>query len=208
MNRYSIIIIALLISYSGDFFAQTLKKEITINGIDIIESSLQYQLVKGKDTISLNISVPQYKDSTVLSSFKIYSRAFDSSARRAEIVIEYSYRNGFPLSFNSSGNTQFIILDSLSGMILFHSVNSSWYTYGTNWTQGPESCGYSYEIKFLSNGNIEIYNSKVHKGLGMMPQSGKGKIRWHRKPTPMPVFGPDKKPGVYKLNNGKYTYTD
>ncbi len=105
------------------------------------------------------------------------------------------------------------IINIDSGTIMFHSINANSVTYFLNTSYGSDfnnydACSYSYEISFDNNNNLIIHNLVLKGGLnpltlGRDKHTGKGKrdYLWMD-------CHPDKKEGVYILENGIYTYSE
>lgn len=100
-----------------------------------------------------------------------------------------------------------------SGTIMFHSTNANSVTYFLNTSYGDDrnnydECSYAYEISFDNNHHLIIHNLVLKGGLnpltlGRDKHTGKSKrdYLWMG-------CHPDKKEGVYILENGIYIYSE
>jgi len=190
----------------------SLKNENLSIGMKLISLNGEYHLIRNEDlincdTIPLKLKQYSFFDSTVVDTYILSVRILNDTTKK-ELIFEYNYRKG-GFSFGSSGYTDVYILDYYSGNTLFKYRKSQHYIYGTNWTQGPESCGGRCDIIFKPNGNIIVENKVKNAGLGNMPQSKKGKIKYGKKmkTVPAPCFLPEfenQKIEIYVYNEGGY----
>lgn len=187
----------LIVSFIGVYsfcFGQVLEIDHSIEGITIQESTEGFQLLRSRDTINLKVKKPTLNDSSVRRSIKVYPRSPELHDR-SEIIVEYSYSQGWYNSIDHESQSQVIVLDSISGLELFNCVRDRSYCYGTDWTEGNEYAWYSYKVQFNADGSIKIFNLEEQNGLPVSRRGGDlDKLR------------ADKKEGEYRYEAGKYVY--
>lgn len=141
--------------------------------------------------------LPRFLPLNETDTCEIFLKQLDKQGLN-EVIIEHSK--------NNSITTTIVNLDS--SKIIFCSTNSQFVYYPLNTHYGDDhnnysSCKYSYEISFDNSNNLIIHSLKQRGGLNPNPKKQrKGKRDY--------VFGcdPDKKEGVYVLQNGIYTYSE
>ena len=94
---------------------------------------------------------------------------------------------------------------------MFNSINANSVTYFLNTSYGSDfnnysACSYAYEISFDNDNNLIIHNL-IQKG-GLYPSGPKRDKHKGKRDYLFIGCHPDKKQGVYVLENGIYTYSE
>lgn len=100
-----------------------------------------------------------------------------------------------------------------SGTIMFHSTNANSVTYFLGTSYGSDfnnydECSYAYEISFDNDHHLIIHDLVLKGGLNPLKVSRDGRTVKGKRDYLFMGCHPDKKEGVYILENGIYTYSE